>query len=283
MNFHLNESVLGGQFFLKNSWDDSNIQQLDCYTIFWNRGGEVRYSVDGQHFILPAHALVCLSPGQCVAFETQSAQPVVVQFNKEFYCIELHEREVSCNGLLFNGILMNPILTLSPADSLSFHSLLQVIVDEFQYQDNVQTEMLRLLLKRFIIKCTRIAKQQMTHQTAVEYMEVDIIRQFSALVDKHFRKYRQVADYAEMMHYSPKTLSNVFNKLGEKAPSERIQERVLLEAKRMLSVTEKPVKEIAYDLGYESAAHFSRFFKKHMGYSPSAFKVNRLQVAEKEK
>jgi AraC family transcriptional activator of pobA len=51
-----------------------------------------------------------------------------------------------------------------------------------------------------------------------------------------------------------------------------IQERVLLEAKRLLFYTEKTSKEIAYELGFEDANHFSKFFKKHTGQTPTDFK-----------
>jgi AraC-like DNA-binding protein len=81
-----------------------------------------------------------------------------------------------------------------------------------------------------------------------------------------------VADYAEMLNKSPKTLSNLFKKYNEKSPLQIIQNRIILEARRLLRYSDKSIKEIAYVIGYEDIQSFSRFFKKMEGVSPSEFK-----------
>ena len=55
-----------------------------------------------------------------------------------------------------------------------------------------------------------------------------------------------------------------------------INERILLEAKRLLLYSDKPADEIAIELGYKSLSHFSKFFKKHEGVSPTAFKKRKF-------
>ncbi|MGY0041525.1 helix-turn-helix domain-containing protein [Pedobacter sp. NJ-S-72] len=78
--------------------------------------------------------------------------------------------------------------------------------------------------------------------------------------------------YAELLNRSPKTLSNLFAIYNHKSPLAVIQERIVLEAKRLLIYTDKSAKEIAYDLGFDDAAYFSNFFKKHNAFSPSDFR-----------
>ena len=80
-----------------------------------------------------------------------------------------------------------------------------------------------------------------------------------------------MADYADLMFKSPKTLSNTFKKLRNQSPLHMIQERIILEAKRQLYYTEKPIKEITYELGFSEPAQFSRLFKNTTGLSPSDF------------
>lgn len=77
--------------------------------------------------------------------------------------------------------------------------------------------------------------------------------------------------------WKPKTLSNIFAILGQPSPSKIIHSRVILEAKRYLHYTDKTAKEIAYEIGFESPAHFSRFFKLQTGLSISEFKEIKLQ------
>ncbi|MEM6700950.1 MAG: helix-turn-helix domain-containing protein, partial [Bacteroidota bacterium] len=102
--------------------------------------------------------------------------------------------------------------------------------------------------------------------------QVDTIRAFNVLVDINFRTKRKVKDYAELLHKSPKTLSNLFAIYNQKSPQQVIQERIVLEAKRLLIYTDKQTQEIAYDLGFEDPAYFSRYFKKIAESSPSEFK-----------
>ncbi|MBX2901646.1 MAG: hypothetical protein KF775_18495 [Cyclobacteriaceae bacterium] len=144
-----------------------------------------------------------LSPGQTLHIPEPTNDFVVLQFNREFYCVQDHDHEVSCNGILFNGILSTPFLKLDAEEQRSFDVLLDVMKEEFAQQDEVQPEMLRTVLKRFIIKCTRLAKLQFVDALPT-IQEVDLVRTFSALVEKHFRTLHKVSDYANLMNKSPK-------------------------------------------------------------------------------
>lgn len=104
--------------------------------------------------------------------------------------------------------------------------------------------------------------------------QLDSIRKFNVFVETHFRTKHQVSDYAEMLFKSPKTLSNLFKKYNDKTPLTVINERIILEAKRLLLYSEKTAEEISYELGYKEASHFSKFFKKKVGKSPIEFKKN---------
>ena len=77
--------------------------------------------------------------------------------------------------------------------------------------------MLRTLLKRFIITCTRIAREKfsVSHEKEKSF---DIVRQYYVLVDSHFKEKKMVQDYADMLHRSPKTLSNLFMSYGLPSP-----------------------------------------------------------------
>jgi len=98
------------------------------------------------------------------------------------------------------------------------------------------------------------------------------VRNFSVLLESNFKTEHEVKFYASSLNKSPKTLSNIFNLLQQPAPSKLIQLRIILEAKRYLHYTDKSAKEIAYDLGFESPAHFSRFFKMYSGNNITEFR-----------
>ena len=131
---------------------------------------------------------------------------------------------------------------------------------------------MQIMLKRLIIIVTRLAKEQYIIEKKLIGDKLDIVRKYNLLVENHYRKQHQVKFYAAQLYKSPKTLSNVFALYNHKSPLLVIQERVLLEAKRLLFYTNKTSKEIAYELGFEDASHFSKFFKKHTRQVPTDFR-----------
>jgi AraC-like DNA-binding protein len=131
--------------------------------------------------------------------------------------------------------------------------------------------MLRILLKRFIIRCTRLANKQLV-KNGNNQTEIDLIRHFNVLVEEYFKNKKSVAEYAKLMHKSPKTIANVFSKNSERTPLEVIHERIIIEAKRMILFTDKTMKEVGFELGYEDPAQFSKLFKKHVGLTTSEFR-----------
>jgi len=276
MHFELKEKNLNGRMRLSTGFaKPANPLVLGCYTFIWNQGDTKLWEIDLVPHTIGENTIFSLSPGQTLSIPTKTNDYVVIQFNRAFYCVQDHDQEVSCNGILFNGALSTPMLRLDAAEQRSFNILLEVIKEEFANQDDVQLEMLRTVLKRFIIKCTRLAKLQFA-DTFISSQELDIVRYFSALVEKHFRTLHKVSDYADLLNKSPKTLSNVFKSLGEKTPLQIIHERIILEAKKLLLYTDKSSKEISFELNLSDPVHFSRLFKNETGLSPRDFKKGGL-------
>jgi AraC-like DNA-binding protein len=96
-------------------------------------------------------------------------------------------------------------------------------------------------------------------------------------VEIHFRKERQVQFYACQMNKPPKTISNIFSLYFKKTPLQVIHERIITEAKRLFYYTDKSVKEIADELGFEDAGHFSKLFKNVTALNPSDFKEDNVK------
>ena len=246
--------------------------------IFWNRNEEtVALKVDGVRINLQPNQLTTTTFFHMVEFVNKELPLAAVLFNRPFYCIIDHDAEVSCNGILFFGTQDIPLISLDGDNPDRFNSLWQVMIEEFQTRDKIQGEMLQMLLKRLVILCTRLAKSQLVLKQFNDH-QVELIRQFNTLVDMNFKKKKLVKDYADLLNKSPKTLSNLFAKYNHKTPQQIIQERIILEAKRLLQFTDKPAKEISFDLGFDDPAHFSRFFRKSEQLSPNEFKNNLKKV-----
>lgn len=240
--------------------------------LIWNRGIQpVELFIDRQPVSLLPQQIISLTYLQKIDFSSSSMPLTVFSFNREFYCIKDHDHEVSCNGIIFFGAQAMTIVKLPAEEAAKFELLYRVFQDEFGTRDNIQGEMLQMLLKRFIIKITRLAKSQVMDRS-LDLKQSETIRQFNLLVDMNFREKKRVADYAEMLHKSPKTLSNLFASNYQQSPLQVIHDRIILEAKRSLMYTDSSLKEIAFELGFEEVTHFSRLFKKITGTTPLAFR-----------
>ncbi len=251
----------------KGQFEDDSDTEL---TLAWNRGERQCVTIDGEKFNCPPNTIVSFMTNQAFSFE-KPEDIVAWQFNRLFYCIVDHDKEVSCSGLLFYGSSDHPFIDLDEEEAKKINLLYQVFLEEFEDRDNLQEDMLRMLLKRLIIKTTRLYKKQ-RQLFDVASSELDIVREYNLMVEYHYHEWHQVQDYANKMNKSPKTLSNLFAKYNSKSPLKILHERIVLEAKRMLIYTQKSIKEIAYDLGFEEVPSFNRLFKKIVDTTPSDFR-----------
>lgn len=246
-------------------------KQTELYTFIWTQSTPIDIVIDSVPFTIEANSILSLTPIQYIQYVSGGDDVVVYQFNREFYCIKDHDQEVSCVGVLFFGNTNIPIIHLSTQEQQKFKILHQVFLDELETKDNIQAEMLRMLMARFIIKCTRLLKAKEGITETAKNSKIELLRQFNFLVEQHFKTEHSVGFYAGKLFKSPKTLSNNFAKLN-RSPLQIIHERIVLEAKRLLVYTDKTAKEIAYEVGFEDASHLSRLFKKYTAMSPSDFK-----------
>ena len=229
--------------------------------------------IDFQEFRMQHDALLFVNPKVIVQpLDMDASGPDLIHFNKDFYCIQIHDQEVACDGILYNNVFEVPFIELDKNKSAEIREIIAEIKSEMQSNDTSTEEMLRVLLKLVILKSTRIWKQQ--HQLTEERQNSDVqfLRKFSKLVEANFRTHHTVADYANILAMTPKSLSKKIGLLSKESPNDIIKNRIILESKRLLAYTSMSVKEIAYNLNYEDDAYFVRFFTKNTGISPTLFR-----------
>jgi len=268
----------------------------DCLTVLWfTQSNQNKLIIDGDEYVFSKNEIVFLTEFHKTSLD-KLENVKLLRFNRSFYCIIDNDKEVGCKGVLFFGASQVPIITIPEEDLDKFEMLWKMFTLEMQSRDNMQKDMLQMMLKRYLILCTRIYKsmqKDMLQMMLKRYLilctriykskmlylpedrDSDIVREFNFLVETHFKSIHSVAEYANLLNKSPKTISNIFRKHNSKSPLQFIHERKMLEAKRLLIYTTKRIKEIAYEVGFEDIQTFSRFFKRNEGISPSKYKETR--------
>jgi AraC-like DNA-binding protein len=234
-----------------------------------------KLTVDFDHYETKVQTLFFIAPNQFLHVLSGSEVPIqFLYYNRDFYCIQIHDAEVACDGLLFINILSVPKIDMDVNESGLMVNVFQSILRELKCNDSSSEEMIRTYLKQIIIRATRIWKRQniSPDNSLGDHSDKELFRSFGRLVEIHYMKKHSVTDYAELLNLSPKTLANKFNKLQLENPNDIIKKRIVLEAKRLLFYTDLHVKEIAYQLGYEDPAYFNRLFTQKAGDSPAGFR-----------
>src|ERR1700741_4803927 len=245
MKLTLREENTGGELLLfkeEAGFDRlffSRDQFNKYFTIAWNPKESQTVTIDGAEYEFPSNSLLTLLFNQSFSFEN-SADIIAWQFNREFYCIIDHDSEVSCVGFLFSST-DHLFVKLNDHAQQKLQLLSDVFIEEFRTSDNIQNEMLLVLLKRLIIYVTSLAKSGYAPVKKLQDERFHIIRKFNLLVEANFKSEHSVSFYADQLFKSPKTLSNLFAIFNQKTPSQMIQDRIIVEAKRLLYYTDKSI------------------------------------------
>jgi AraC-like DNA-binding protein len=241
-----------------------------CLRIFWNDKADTILIIAGIEYPLLQNQILLLTDMHDIVISKMD-EIKLIRFNREFYSSEFFDKEIGCNGVLFFANAKIPIITLDELNLTKFRLLWNVFMIEFETRDNLQAQMLLMLLKRFLIISTRIYKVQ-NNNIQLHVTKLDAIRAFNLLVEMHYKTKHSVVEYADLMHKPAKSLTNLFALHSEKTPLKVIQDRIHIEAKRQLLFTQKIVKEVIFELGFEDIQSFSRFFKNKEGLSPKEFR-----------
>lgn len=281
MNLLFENSKIKGKVILSGTLHESPVLLKDktLYKFIWVLSGEIELDVDHQPVVLKAGQLLTLSHLHHLEFLRVDGEYLSLLFNSNFYCIYGNDHEVSCNGLLFHGSSHIVVFDLSDEERRKIDTLTGIMCEKFASRDHLHEEMLRVLLKRFIILCTRAAENRQGVRQE-NGMQFETIRKFYVLVDTHFKEKKQVQEYADMLNKSPKTLANLLSVYQQPSAIRVIHNRIQAEAERLLLYSTKSSKEIALLLGFEDQTTFSRFFKNATGLSTTEYRKKNKNTTE---
>lgn len=248
------------------------------FKILYLRKGS-RLKIDFEEYICDEDAFFFFNEEH--SFEIlNSSEAQMIFFHPDFYCVEIHDQELACDGILYSNVLSTPYIYLDAVQSRKLGGIIDEIGVEQGRNDNWNEEKIRILIKYLIIESTRIWIKQWDDGNLNLSEQQEFTRKFSQLVDRNFTKIHKVAEYAAMLNVSTKTLNKRITTDCGTSPSCVIVNRIMLQAKRLLAYTEMSVKEIAYSLGYNDTSYFNRYFKIQTVITPLMFRKNNISVSK---
>lgn len=199
---------------------------------------------------------------------------VAIQFHHDFFCIYRHQQEIAANGILFNNVYEQPFIYLNDACRNTMYGLIEGIANELKDEAFRKDEVLVSYLKILLVMATRIKLEQQSVQQidAGSSKQQFVIQNLKDAIEDNFRSKHSASDYAELLNQTPASLARITKNHFNKTLSDLITERIIIEAKRELYLTDKTVKEIAYELGYDDEYYFSRLFKIKTDISPQIYR-----------
>ena len=251
-----------------------HVQRHNYYSLIWVKQGSGIVRADFKEYDLSPGSLFAFSPYQPFIFLAQHIRGVALFFHPDFFCIHKHQAEIACNGVLFNNIYEPPFIEVNDDSSVTLNDVLAQVRNEIQNTTLAQHEILVSYLKIFLIHCSRLKREQAPRARAdlAAVGEPFILQNLKDSIEKNFKTQHSAGQYANELNISIKALAKATKTYFNRTITELISERIIIEAKRELYLTNKTVKEIAYGLGYDDEYYFSRFFKVNTDISPQMYR-----------
>ena len=251
-----------------------HLQHNNYYSLIWLTEGHGKLKASFAEFEFGPGSLFAFAPYQPFMLSTKNAKGIAIHFHPDFFCIHKHHAEVACHGVLFNNIYEPPFVLVNETAAQTFEMVINQMRAEMQNPAMAQYELLISYLKIFLITASRLkAGQQPAAMAAMgDVKQPFILQNLKDAIEKNYKQKHTASDYAEALNISARALAKATKAYLNKTITDLIAERIIIEAKRELYLTNKTVKEIAYELGYPDEYYFSRFFKTNAEVSPQMYR-----------
>ena len=243
--------------------------------ILWVRSGRGKHAIDGHELAIQPNTFYLIAKGQVHQLITGiDLDGLVIRFTDAFLPNFLSEEMGHYQTVLFNNVTINHTLPVPPEGLAKFEALLGLLLAEFGAENGRSNqEVLRHLLTVLLVKLGKVQKEMVRGGETAVSPEAQLFHKFTLLLEEKYGQTHAVQDFAQMLNITPRQLSHISRQFVGRTAKHLIEERLILEARRLLTFTNLSVKEIAHKLGYKDPSHFSKIFKKKTGSTPQAYKA----------
>ncbi len=240
------------------------------YHIIWFQKGSPTHLIDFNPIKIKNNSLLFLNKDTVQRFD-KSGNFIgkAILFTDQFFCKSEADTKFLRSSILFHDLFSVSQIQIH---SNTFADLFKQMMEELHHPKDLHQEgILHNLLHNLLLLSER-EKRKQNFKEIRKSADLDHVLLFRDLLDQQFKKQKQVALYAEQLSITEKRLNQATSKVLGKSPKEMIDERLMLEAKRLLAHTHESVKEIGFELGFAEPTNFIKYFRKHNHATPVEFR-----------
>lgn len=247
-----------------------DLHKHDFYFVLAVERGEGVHEIDFVAYPVQDHAIFILRPGQVHRLELKAgATGFLLEFD-----LDLYQPKHSLSDFRWKKITGKNFCEGEATGFSRLLDYLSAILRENAEKKEGYLEAIKANLDLFFLGYLRMSRHPGRLSKPENSYSQDRFEELRLLLETHIATKKNVSDYAALMNLSAYQLNAITKASADKTVSDLINEQILLEAKRYLLATSNQVKDIADYLGYEDVSYFIRFFKKHMGLTPDAYRKN---------
>ncbi len=232
--------------------------------------GRVEARLDARVALLRAPAVILVPPGAVHSFRFQPETVGVVVSFAVTVADELRTVSPGLSEHLESCIAI--VLDRAALRQTDLRPLAGMLLREFARSAPGRRLALRGTLAALLANLQRLLPDTSKAAAAVSSRDRELVARFREQVEQRFRQRSALTDYAAVLQTSESRLRRACLAVTGQSPVDLVHLRLLLEAERQLRYTSMPVTQVAYHLGFEDPAYFSRFFTRRMGMSPRSFR-----------
>jgi len=195
----------------------------------------------------------------------------VLLFNIDFFLNNAFPKHLISNKKVLKNSI-RPYLYLDTSQTQSLSDMFETILHEHSGNDREKKEMIAIKILEILIHCDRLFSR--AELVGNERYYHPTVERFNSLLEANFTKERKVNLYAAALDIHPNNLNFLIREHTGISVKQTINNRIITEAKYLLTHSDQNIKSIANQLGFEEAHNFSTFFKKNSGISPLAYKTS---------
>lgn len=256
---------------IKNRGKADKAHRHSFYTIIWSTTARGSHIIDFKTYSMEPGNIFYVNPGQVHQLLTEpEPEGYALLFTDEFLAMSGISAAFINDLKVFNQCDENPPLMPGREVQDKLKILVRGMQDICREDRLYKYEAIGAYLKLFLIECN--LSYQSSGNNPSSHGSSSVLRRFKELVEAGYSRHHKVNEYAEMLVISANYLNDTVKKYLGKTAKEYIQDRIILEAKRLILFSDRSSKEIAYELGFEDPSHFSKFFKNREGVSIAEFK-----------